>query len=747
MSLDVVEKVKQTSRAILFERFDRDDSNKPSLDTLLSTEWDRGVQEFSKRVEDPKDGLVVRSYNEFLEKFKPTLYQTVYTDGNGNAKFAYSTKFDPNATRVIDITEEPFYKMILNLYTSKGSSGTNNIDFVYEEIKKTLSPQSEYEEAQKLSRNLNYTYNKLVALEDANAPISEIRRYKKNLFELRKKTADKYKQGDVIGILPLALATTEKALTLSESTTGSSSGANGDAVSSPPSLCEPQFDENGDVTMVVKPLEEVNPVTVEGLPDSSSDRKLLCDYISNDFDETAPTSIRDSSFTKNLILSVYSGGSNLMNVGREQLLAQKDAYQKLYKEVQESFVTAVLNIVERLMGVKTFFDHATENGVLSQSNLLVTNCSVKDIVSDTTVKQRFEEYIDSINGTANTKLWFAIVPNVSTSTDGTTDDYQFDDDEDFEHLNSSSTTRSSNSTDGSSNNITTMDELKQMLSILSKQRIVTFFNPKTGEDSSFSKLSVDTIKSYKLDCDGVPNECKKYSVFCYPNFTILPKKEGSVEIGTKGTTDAKVTLDIDGVYVDSSYVACGLMVASQTPSILKKKGFDIDTAQNNACVRVDIEDAKYSRKFLTKMNRENLLNWTSNIKNEINSDSFGFCFCSDEVYYDSELVMNSYVYNTRTLKKDNNGSYSPIYKTLMENFIRAYFSVVYPKPCKEDYTQFVESIVNRYWLRPKSKSSANRLLLENETIEVNLEDELSPRLTVHLENRGEVIDEIDIDFK
>ena len=128
-------------------------------------------------------------------------------------------------------------------------------------------------------------------------------------------------------------------------------------------------------------------------------------------------------------------------------------------------------------------------------------------------------------------------------------------------------------------------------------------------------------------------------------------------------------------------------------------------------------------------------------KDAIMEDRFGFVFADNKIIFDGRVINNSYILNARTLKKDNNGKYKPLYKTLVRNFVaqllRAFAENVTDKSVNQFKTDYVET-----WKRDNKdddRKYANRVLLEGETIEL---DSAKHRLVVTFNKEAEVWDDI-----
>ena len=379
---------------------------------------------------------------------------------------------------------------------------------------------------------------------------------------------------------------------------------------------------------------------------------------------------------KDALVSVVAG-SNKAELSLEQLEENKNLYEQMYTLSQKNFAQAVVSLVEKVLNVKAFFEHAG-----GKPELIVSNDKIEDLYTNS----RFINYITSLGKEMNDqKIWFAIVPSIYH--DEFVKIQGVKKESNFNKLNNLSFNKKTNV--NSINNkikLTPFTSLSGILDLLGKSRIITFFNFKGCEKTSSMYLSSEIIKRYKEELKPIieNEEASEYSVFCYPNFTILPERYSYFKLGDE-------TIPLPPVYLDASYVACGLYVKSQNNDELSKEGFKVN--ENLGCpVRFDFEgsfkinniEVQLSQIFHTNINRENILSWSS-VKQEIDKDGgFGFCFCDDEVTYRSKTnkdvkQLNAYVYKARTLGrykvKDENGNetgevhYRPIYRTFVKSYI------------------------------------------------------------------------------
>ena len=123
---------------------------------------------------------------------------------------------------------------------------------------------------------------------------------------------------------------------------------------------------------------------------------------------------------------------------------------------------------------------------------------------------------------------------------------------------------------------------------------------------------------------------------------------------------------IEGVYIDAAYIAAGIISATQCPNYLKERFSNVSPQYPG--VRFDIEEKDNSYLARTTMSKE-ISGFTNTIKDKINQFNYGFVFSSDNANVMREKIRNIVVYKARTLLKNVNGGYEPLYKTLTTTYI------------------------------------------------------------------------------
>ncbi len=727
-------RIKQTSKLLLMEEFCTAD-DKPDLYTLLRNEDVRLKSEFYSLIEEK---LEVRSFEEFVSKFMPSVWEWTETDENGSFRCCYSLE-KPSGNQYaheLDLSKNEFYNMVMELYSQKGTSGSSNLDFSYDRVAELLAPQKVMENAKQLRKDLQYNYEKMNKLgEGAKMESNEC---KKKIIEIRREIVSQYKDS-FTGTLKLALADTEQQLAVLSDNQSHGSNGNAEGTGQTKALpCKVSFDENGDIK--VEKIEDNNSnsgdesrAAIEDNSNSGDVQDLaiednnssngsttkepensLVKWISDDYDKYG----NHEDYVKNLIVSNYCGNSTKL-LEKSELIKKRNQYTEAYKKAQEQFIRAVSSAVEKILDVKVFFEQASINGRKLPAPVIVTNCKASKLMQED-VKEKFEYYISECGKEIDKyRIWFAIVPAIGDAdfVDKVSNDSPELDNVDLFEESGDSKVKTQ---DGDV--MVSIESLKQTLAILEKGKITTFFNYRANEKTGFAKFNNDIIEKYREKTSSINGN--SYAVFCYPNFTILPKKETAIEIGATGEEEAERSeyLDIPGVYVDSAYVAAGLVVASQNPEYLEKKGYSVNL--NNPDVRFDLEEGENRFIMLTNMNRESKAAMDQEVKENIGKDKFGFFFGSDTKYYKGNQVKNTYVYVARNMHKTK-GVYDPIYTRLTMDFVMQYLQTEnisvggdnkFKKSVVED---FIKNIVGEWKRKAEStddKDKDNTILKANEDI-------------------------------
>lgn len=732
--------IKQTSKILLVEEFcltDPQDPNRlaPRLDDLLRNEDVRVTSNFLKLMEEK---LEVRTYQEFVERFMPTVWEWIETSGEPGVPFRYGCSLEKpdhiadEYVHPMRLDKNEFYKMVTNLYDRKNAAGKANVDFDYSVVEELLSPKQVLANAKEMRRDLQYNFQKLQELpETAKADCHACNR---RIKTLRKEIISQYKDSP-LGMIKLALADTEQKLKAlpAPQPNGLLPEA---AVQALP--CSIRFNDDGELDVQVLEPESRQAALTGGSAAAltAGTENQLALRIGKDFDKICGG---ENQYLKALVISNYCGDSSLSPVlDREVLLQNYQQYMSLYQQSQEQFIRAISTAVEKMLDVRIFFEQATTNGVSLRAPVIVANCTASQLMRSEQTKKDFT-YLISHNQEEKTgnHIWFALIPAIG---DEDFLDNVVDDDEDWDSdLDDEEETIQT--ADGGT--YVPFEVLQEMLQILSEGKIMTFFNYRANEETGFEKLSAERIRKYKDKLSGVRNP---YAVFCYPNFTILPRKNACIAIGHRDPDrkEGLEMLDLPGIYVDAAYVAAGLVVGTQNPDYLKKKGFEV--RPSNPCVHFNLEDGNNRFRLQTTLNREDLAAWSTEVVNAIGGEMFGFSFCGNDLVYNGAPVRNTYVYTARSLNREGD-TYEPIYKRLTMDFITQFLKL----HCmtvggsnqvkKTDYDKFMMKYVTDEWEPENNQTYVNRILYAGDVISENEQN----KMAIRFDKSGEQTIDIEIE--
>ena len=193
-----MEIIQQTNRTMLFEEI-----NPEKLDLLTIVGDVKGIDSLNdEKIIEINQYLLVRSFDEFLEKFAPTVYSFYNA---ANQKVIYTLKRPENIPEecVSEIRldqNNDFLKMLFTLIDTKRSQGIRNVDFKFEKVLDMISPKKIMEDIKQVRKEIHYLYNKYEQLEDGDPSKLDIGDKLNNKFEEASRNYN-----NVLAMLPLAI--------------------------------------------------------------------------------------------------------------------------------------------------------------------------------------------------------------------------------------------------------------------------------------------------------------------------------------------------------------------------------------------------------------------------------------------------------------------------------------------------------------------------------------------------------------
>lgn len=639
-----METIMQTNRTILFAEI-----NPERLNLLTMISDVRGKNSLDdEKIKEINETLLVGSLDEFMEKFSPVVYSWCDA-GSGSIQYSLvkPEHIPENCITEIPLNENnDLLNMLITLLDTKRAQGVANVDFGFANVMDMISPRKIMEDIRQVRREIRYTYEKYAELDEEDPKRLDLGDTLNYQFE---QASQNY--NNVLAMLPLAIEDSKTRLLL----------GSGEAKQGGPDFKAGllSLGEDGELKILEMKQEESTELAVVEDEISTS----LTEAFKEDYDALNE---EKSDYVRELVVRTFCPLSTAMDstIDRETEMRHYNQYLEFYKKSKDDFVKAVKPLIEKILGVKAFFDQYQVKEKGMQPKLLITNTPLDMMVKSSNLP-RLLAYLNTTNdkNEFDNTIWFGIVPDVELNqTDGgKLQRVRFAGNRKVERQGTNS-----------------MESLATLMNALLPYRITTFFSFCTGEETTFSYIATEGIQVFKEKC--LPLMKKEYSEFvvpCIPNATIIPKdKSGLVldrrivmdESGNTALSNEKediLKMWLEGIYVGAAYEAAGIVAAWQCPEYLKERFRNISMEYPG--VRFDVEADDNALLAATSMTKE-ISGFTNAIKNSINHTGFGFVFSSDNAKYKDREIKNITVYKARNLLS-NGSEFEPIYKTLVVTYI------------------------------------------------------------------------------
>ena len=690
--------ITQTNRTILFTEINPECLN---LLTLIGDVRGKTSLDDDKIKEINKE-LAVSSFPEFLEKFSPVVYS--WCDAS-TGKIQYSTvrpeHIPQNCITEIPLNEmNDLLNMLITLLDAKDAQGVANVDFQFGKILEMISPKKIMEDIRQVRREIQYTYGKYMELDDGDPKRLDLGDTLNYKFE---QASQNY--NNVLAMLPLAIEDIKTRLLLGD---GESRQGGPDFKAGLLSM-----GEDGELKILEMKQEESTQLAVV---DDEVNLSLM-DAFREDYDALNEN---PSGYVRDLVVRTFCPLSSTMesNVNRELEVGNYNTYLEFYKQSKNDFVKVVKPLIEKILGVKTFFDQYRVKEKGMQPKLLITNIPLEMMVKSSNLP-RLITYLNTTNdkNEFDNTIWFGIVPDVelNQTAGGKLQRVRFAGNKREEKQGTNS-----------------MESLAALMNAIEPYKISTFFSFCTSEETTFNYISTEGIQIFKDKC--TPLMKKTYSEFvipCIPNATIIPKDKSGLVLDKKMVMDEEgnvalsaekddvMKMWLEGIYVSAAYEAAGIVAAWQCPEYLKQRFKD--TSMEYPGVRFDIEADDNALLATTSMTKE-ISGFTNAIKNSINHTGFGFVFSSDNAQYKGQEIKNITVYKARNLLSKGN-EFEPIYKTLVVTYIERMLRF-YSADFKQDK---IEKFFSNNPNSQKSRWDANRqyvnsILQDGDELECSIDE-------------------------
>jgi len=691
--------ITQTNRTMLFEEI-----NPEKLDLLTLVGDTKGLESLDDaKIKEIHSQLLVTSFDEFLDKFQPV----VYSFFNAATQSVAYTLEKPDNIPEEYISEIPlnkqndFLNMLFTIMDSKRSQGIINVDFKFDKILDMISPKKIMRDIKQVRKEIHYLYGEYEKLDDGDPKKLDIGDKLNYKFE---EASQNY--NNVMAMLPLAIEDIKTRLLLTQSS--------GKKQESALQIGMLSMNENGELKVLEIAKKDKNELMAISATETNTG---LVEAFKDDYDAVNE---EPSEYVKSLVVRTFCPMTAVTNadVNVEQEMNNYNTYLEFYKSAKDDFIKTVKPLVEKLLGVRVFFEQYNTKEKGMRPSLLVANTRLDMMVSSVNI-ERLTTYLNSVNtkNDYSNTVWLGIVPNIE-----------------LEQSQSRRATRQRfrGNTVVEKAEGNTMEALSSLMEAIREYKIQIFYNFQTGEDTTFNYVATSGVDKFIEKSQPVAKkDYSEYISCCLPNFTIVPKdksevvldnrmqmnEDGNVEL-SKAREDV-MKLWIEGIYVGAAYAAAGLVAACQCPDYLREHYSNV--SKKYPGVRYDIESGDHSLRTVTTLGKE-ITGFTNTIKNTINSKGFGFVFASESSQMQGKEIKNLTVYKARTMAVSDD-VYDSIYKTMVSTYVERMLRFL-----TNDFKQ--ENVVKFFSNNPKSQKSlweadknlVNAIVQEGDTLDFVIDD-------------------------
>ncbi len=536
--------------------------------------------------------------------------------------------------------------MLITLLGAREAQGVANVEFQFANVLDMISPRKIMEDIRQVRREIQYTYGKYMELDEEDPKRLDIGDKLNYQFE---QASQNY--NNVLAMLPLAIEDIKTRLLLGDNDSGQQGRDFKAGLLS--------MGDDGELKILEMKQEESTQLAVVDDQINTS----LMETFREDYDALNE---EKSDYVRDLVVRTFCPLTSTMesSIDREVEVKNYNHYLEFYKKSKDDFIKAVKPLIEKILGVKTFFDQYQVKEKGMQPRLLITNTPL-DLMVKASNLPRLLTYLNTTNdkNEFDNTIWLGIVPDVelNQTEGGRLQRIRFAGNQKTEKPG-----------------INTIESLTALMHAISPYRITTFFSFRTGEETTFSYVATEGVGIFKDKC--TPLMKKDYSEFvvpCIPNVTVIPKDKSGLILDKKMVMDEEgnvalsgekedvMKMWLEGIYVGAAYEAAGIVAAWQCPEYLKQRF--ANASMEYPGVRFDVEADDNALLAATSMTKE-ISGFTNAIKNSINHTGFGFVFTSDNAQYKGKEIKNIMVYKARNLLS-NGTEFEPIYKTMVITYI------------------------------------------------------------------------------
>lgn len=692
-----MESIQQTNRTMLFEMI-----NPEKLDLMTLIGNIEGIESLDdQKIQEIHEALVVHSFDQFLEKFVPTVYGFFEVN---TQKVMYTLKkphtIPEEMLLVVPLDKDnDFLRMLIKLIDSRQEGKRLDNTLNLENIIDMLSPKKVMQEMRELRGKLRYVYDQ------RNRADADSLAYKKWAREVEKYlVASRRHYNHIMAMLPVVIEDTRSRLFYEK-----------EKERAHMELIWGVLDKQAGGQVKIVEAPDLEDVTLSVIDEEVN--TAFIEFIKEDY---RAHSQLPNAYTEELLVRTFYPLSCTKSFDIEKEVKHYNTYLTFYQNSKESFIKTTQPLVQKILGIKSFFDQYGDTHPKMQPKLLITN-----IENNTLAKHGYMTRLSAYLNTVNTKnnfshtIWFAIVPNIELENEPITEltRQRFKGNDQLEQKE-----------------VTTLESMTQILATISQYKVQAFFSFQASEKNTFKAIKTKGIDRFVDRCYSLEKQpYSAYAIPCLPNFTVIPKERSGIVIGKKvivaddntvkydSEKRGTCTLWVGGVYIDAAYVAAGLVAAYQCPSYLKK-AFRKKVDMRLPGVRYDIEQA--DRNLITKTSlAKETTGYTAEAKRTIEANRFGFVFSSENKILGDQNINHIMVYQARSMASTNR-RYEPIYQTLVCNYIERilrYETTDFKKDRVERFFSNHPTSRKTQWM--EQKDYINSIIAEDDNLNVTIVQE------------------------
>lgn len=674
--------MKNLVKGIVFDEFFNEGEK---LTFILKEASEQNHRQLGEKIQQNiENKLGVKSFEEFLDKFAPTIYPVVTQD-----KIEWTLENNGQKGIKLNLEYKPL-KVLLDLMDSRKKSSKSKLEFNWQDSLQAILPSSMVEDAKRLRRELELS-TKEIENTDKTSPryIELAKQIKSSIDKIRRIYED-----NPLNLLPLAINDCEKKLESLNYALPNNTESN-DRLR----IGYYKFNENGEVKFEENTSSNL-PATKEDNPQTVTSK--IQNWLEKDYCKLVKSKNQpENPYIKNLIVSNFSNANNQlsekMSIG--ELKKTQQTQIKIYKKTLEGSFNSLNKIFTKLLGVRAFFE---QNPSKEKPMLIIANEKITELVKE---KKALEIYLKSLNRTSfsdeaalGANIWLGIIPGIvcNGKIEESIDFGKIDDLDDFINGEYDQVEES--------NVLTSISAAKEIMELLKENEIITFFNFEANKNSTFEELQKYGLEKFKNDLETLKLKKSPYFVPCYPNFSIIDEQDFKIDLKAEKNDNP---LYLQGVYIDSSYVAAGLVTAYLEPKNLLSNEFGFNKDKINLDypgVRINLEEPDFGIKIKTSIAKESNFDLITETKQEIRDLKVGFIFICNEF----EDTMFTFL--CRSTDKN------PIYRVLTADYVKKLFMKL--TKGDPDKIKALETSIIRDWTQ-KEKDKINVVLKENDSIEID----------------------------